>query len=558
MKRVGILLNSMMCDRYIHEMAERLSASDKIELFFIMHHENSLEQESFWDKLKSRMRTRGVLRTLSLILFQIISKVEYKLLSYTSTELQAHKTLLSIETFTQHEICYITPIFSPSGISVRYSEADIAKIKALDLDLMVRGNAQGIFRGDIIHASREGILSFHHGDNRWNRGGPAGFWEVLLRKPSTGFIIQVLSEDLDGGAVIFRGEMRTRRSYSENMVHLFHNSNPYLIKIILAYADTGSLPKAETEIPFGGKLYLTPSFVASMCYLGKTIGLFASMVFNRIVLGRHPRWGVAFVHSDWQKATLRKGIAIKNPPKHFFADPFVVTRAEQTICYVEDYCYEKQKGYIAAIALTGNKGYRLLGTVIEEPFHMSFPFLFEYEGELYMVPETSESGSVRLYKCLEYPLKWEYQYDLLSDIHAFDSMIFEANGVWWLLCTVREQGKSDDSSSLYAFYSDNPISNTWKPHQMNPLIIDSQIGRNGGLLRNEAGNMVRVRQEQGFNQYGKAFSLAEIIALSPDTFHEETIAQFTPEFFEKIQGCHHLHSNGHYTVYDYMKQERLG
>ena len=556
MKKVGILLNSTVCDRYIYETVSKLFESKQVEFFFLMHKKNPNEQESFKDKLRSRIRTKGLFRTIELIFFQAICKVEYKLLSYVSKELHAHKEEFDISKYTHNEIIYLTPIFSKSGISVHYSEEDINRVKELGLDLIIRGNAQGIFRGEIINASKEGIISFHHGDNRWNRGGPAGFWEVFLRKPSTGFILQILSEDLDGGSVIFRGSVRTRRSYSENMVHLFNNSNPYLAKVVLEYAKTGRLPQAEEKFPFGGKLYLTPSLLESLEYLIKTVGLFGSMAIKRLLLRRHLRWGVAFSKGDWQGLALRRGIRIQNPPKHFFADPFVVTREDRTICYVEDYCYEKQKGYITAIELLNGKEYRILGRVIEEEFHMSFPFVFEYQGELYMVPETSENKDVRLYKCVEYPMKWVYQKSLLLGIQALDSIIYEDKGVWWLLCTVMEEGKSDDTSSLYAFYSDNPLSTEWIAHEANPLIVDSMIGRNGGILYRN-GNVVRVRQEQGFNQYGKAFSLAQITSLTPSNFSEKELARYTPEFFKNIKGSHHMHSNGEYTVYDYMKNETL-
>ena len=55
----------------------------------------------------------------------------------------------------------------------------------------------------MLNASKNGIFSFHHGDNLLFRGGPPDFG-VYFSKPLTGFIIQKLTNVLDGGEIIFR------------------------------------------------------------------------------------------------------------------------------------------------------------------------------------------------------------------------------------------------------------------------------------------------------------------------------------------------------------------
>ena len=67
--------------------------------------------------------------------------------------------------------------------------------------------------------AKYGVISLHHGDNRFYRGRPPGFWEVLHRNPRTGFIIQILNEELDNGLVLQRGWQLTRRTYTLN----YHN-----------------------------------------------------------------------------------------------------------------------------------------------------------------------------------------------------------------------------------------------------------------------------------------------------------------------------------------------
>jgi len=181
------------------------------------------------------------MRTFELIVYKSISIIEAKVLSSLSKKFsekfKEYDSLWNLTDFTNVKTIYLNPIFSKSQLLVRYSKEDIEKIKLLNLDLIVRGNASGIFKGDILTVAKDGIISFHHGDNRWNRGSPPAFWEVYLRKPSTGFIIQILNEDLDGGSVIFRGNIPTKRSYTENIINLLTKSNPYMEKIIFDYVE---------------------------------------------------------------------------------------------------------------------------------------------------------------------------------------------------------------------------------------------------------------------------------------------------------------------------------
>jgi hypothetical protein len=556
MKKVGIILNSTDCRKYLYSTVSELAKSNQVELFFLLNRE-ATTQQGLWLKIWSTLKTRGILRSIDLSLFWFITTLEYKFLSIFFEQIKEHKKIFNIEEFNKNNITYLNPTFVNSGSIVSYEEEEIAQIKSLNLDIIIRGNISGIFKGEILKSAKLGIISFHYGDNRWNRGEPTAFWEVYFRKPSTGFIIQILSEELNGGLVLFRGEISTCRSFTENMVKLFNESNPYLAKTILDYAISGKLPSPEEKLPFGELLLEAPTITKSIKYIFMMGMLFLGLVINRLFLHREKRWGVAYCVGAWRDAILRKGLKIKNPPNRFFADPFVITKNERTICYVEDYFYKQKKGCITAIEIIDNNNYIILGPVIEEPFHMSFPFIFEFNQELFMVPETGESNSIRLYKCIEFPLKWSYQKDILTDCNAFDSMIFEHKKRWWLLTNMATKGNSDVCSQLFAFYSDNPLTNKWIAHDLNPLVFNSLNGRNGGILDVVSKFPVRVRQKQGVNSYGCGLTLARITELTPSSFSEQEIGQIFPNFFPNLNGCHHIHSNGKYTVYDYARNEAV-
>ena len=73
-----------------------------------------------------------------------------------------------------------------------------------------------------------------------------------------------------------------------------------------------------------------------------------------------------------------------------------------------------------------------------------------------MCPESSESRDIRVYRCLEFPLKWTLAKVLMSGVNAVDTLIFERNGKWWMLTTLDSADTGDCYSQLYLFHADSP------------------------------------------------------------------------------------------------------
>lgn len=554
-----MLLDSEICSQYLFKTICALQENRQIELHILKN--KCCESVGIYRKVTNLLKAKGFVRAIDVCVFKAVQVAEIVLLSIISKKIKQsifeHTKTLSVLKCAKKSIIDLSPIKSASGLVVRYPQEDVTAIRKLELDVIIRGNASGIFQGEILNVAKLGIISFHHGDNRWNRGGPPAFWEVVFEKPSTGFIIQILNSELDGGVVVFRGNLPTARTFTENQIQLYKDSNPWLERVVLEYAKTGKVLFKEESMPYGGSLLSVPTCCISARYFIKTCARFLRGFIDRCILRRHNRWGVAFCPTTWEKSVLRKGIRIKNQPGRFFADPFVITKNERTICLVEDYCYKSKIGCISAIEIFADNSYEYLGPVVQEDFHMSFPYIFEYCGHIYMVPESIDSNSIRLYKCVEYPMKWRYEKDILSSCSAADSMIFEHNSKWWLLTNMTPEKDMNHSSQLYAFHTDNPLSGEWIPHAQNPLIFDSAVARNAGILNIGTGFPVRVRQKQGFNLYGKSLTLARIMELTPSKFREEEIAAVAPEFFSKIRCAHHLHSNGRYTVFDFLRTDSI-
>src|SRR5262249_26521280 len=149
----------------------------------------------------------------------------------------------------------------------------------------------GILRGGILQCARFGVLSFHHGDNCVNRGGPPGFWEVYHRWTRTGFVVQRLTEELDGGEVLLRGFVPTQATHLLNRALLYGKSYFHLRRLLERIAARGELPPAEQQVPYSGRLFVAPRAHQLAAYLLKRVG--RTLVGNvRNALKRTERWGV--------------------------------------------------------------------------------------------------------------------------------------------------------------------------------------------------------------------------------------------------------------------------
>jgi hypothetical protein len=555
--RIGLLVDSAIASKYVHDFAKWAQVQQDLTVTHLILHvpNHTIDRpRNFVAKLLKSIKQQGLRLTLSKVpskaLFQLILNIERIVLSRDS-RYKNHLDDFDLSTLVKDQI-RVRPILSKSGFVYRFDTEDIRRLRTLNLDLLVRCGS-GILRGDILQVARLGVVSFHHADNQINRGGPPGFWEVYLRQDTTGFTLQRLTEELDGGDVLMRGHFQTKYYYLLNQAALFEKSNHYVKQLIKRVANRGRLPTPLPNVPYSNKLFRSPNAYEAALYLIKLFWLLTKKGFRR-ALRMSYRWEVAYTHSEWKSAVLWRARKLDNPPAHFLADPFVVSKQGKDFCFVEDFDCVKERGSIAVYELRNDRSIRL-GTALEENFHLSFPFTFEYQGTLYMCPETSENKDIRIYRCVEFPLRWELEKVIMNSISAVDTVLFEKNGIWWLFTNTDPTGSGDYCSELSIFSSDSPFGNSWRSHCKNPIFVDAARARNAGLIR-DGEAYYRISQSQGFDTYGKKVLVNKIVELDDSRYSESTLCEITPTFGKGIVGTHHLHSNGRVTVFDFARSAK--
>ena len=261
--------------------------------------------------------------------------------------------------------------------------------------------------------------------------------------------------------------------------------------------------------------------------LAKTAG---RSIFGRIFYSPHWRIGWRFATDEdvWSRGNLggQPWNTLPNLPFRFFADPFPTVWQGQTWLFFEDFDHRRGKGQISAMEFGAGGPAGEVMSILREPWHLSFPYIFEWEETLWMLPESSENKAVSLYRADRFPFRWVKELDLIIDIEASDSIIVRFNDRLWLFTTV-PSGARDVSDSLHLFHAKS-LFGPWLPHARNPVLIDGASARSAGpaVLRN--GTLWRVVQDCE-RRYGAALGLAKVTRIDEEGFEQKVERVIKPD-----------------------------
>ncbi len=216
----------------------------------------------------------------------------------------------------------------------------------------------------------------------------------------------------------------------------------------------------------------------------------------------------------------------KPKPVLFQADPFLFVKKDELFLF-----YELQYGFAPGQLVM--KRTRDLKTwtnpvvVLREPFHLSFPYVFEDKGSVYMIPESEASSSIRLYKANSDLTSFTFVRTLLSQDYVsslncnyVDSHIYKKEGVYYLFTSYMKEWKM--TQELY--FSHDLLNDEFRRHPSSPICISHEYGRNGGSLIVYDGKLLRVSQDC-HKDYGDNVSLHEIIKMNESQYEEQLFAR---------------------------------
>lgn len=221
---------------------------------------------------------------------------------------------------------------------------------------------------------------------------------------------------------------------------------------------------------------------------------------------------------------------IKNPvlttsdildrPAKFVADPFIIKEDEKWYMFFEILDKKTHKGVIGLATSNDFNKWEYKSVVLEEEFHLSYPYIFKYDNNFYMLPEGGNSGYLNLYKAVEFPYKWKRVSSLLRGCYL-DSSIFRYDNIWWIL-SVKKEGDHIKNNNLHLYYSRN-LTDGWKEHPKSPIITDNpKIARPAGRVIVDYEKIIRFAQDDSVD-YGKNVSAFVINKLTPTDYEEKQL-----------------------------------
>ncbi|WP_249694781.1 hypothetical protein [Stappia sp. WLB 29] len=248
--------------------------------------------------------------------------------------------------------------------------------------------------------------------------------------------------------------------------------------------------------------------------------------YRRRILGLH-RWPKENFRTYVMRAGDRAPTSVPCPALSYYADPFLWRRDGRLWLFVEEFRYPEQLGRLIAMEL--GEGLRpgppvpLTMPVLPLREHASYPFLFEADGALYMLPETCSLQALDLYVCDRFPDRWRRVRRIFEQTDAVDSALFRHDGAWWILTCGKPLGQ-DGARTLALYRSEDLLTGTFEPHPVNAEGIfadgDYGFGRGAGsILRDETG-LLRVMQKN-LTYYGQGAEVRRITRLDVDGYREE-------------------------------------
>ncbi len=263
-----------------------------------------------------------------------------------------------------------------------------------------------------------------------------------------------------------------------------------------------------------------------------------------------PNWAVAWRADETGDGRLptiagRPWRRLADDGGRFYADPFVVRHGGRTVLLVEEFPFATGKGIISAVEFGTDGPVGAPRPVIETGCHMSYPFVFEDGGVLYMIPETSGRRQVELWRAVDFPDRWERVAILIDDIDLGDATLHRADGRHYLFGTVRPHwGSSWDG---LAIFTAERLAGPWTPLFSGPAKVDVASARPAGRMFCFGAALVRPFQDSS-GGYGAGLGFARVDQLDEGGYTETTLAALKPA--PPLSGLHTYNRGSGFEVID--------
>ncbi len=423
-------------------------------------------------------------------------------------------------------------------------DGDIARIKAANLDLLLY-LGRDVPGAELTACASLGVWSVQNGATEV----PDQFWDIYEGNPFTLYGPRIIEQKQSRARVVYRSSGTTY------LLSLALTQNAaYWEMVHVLVTQLSDAERLRTEVQLRSEANAKKhemSRTLSNLRMARFLVHWTMRTLRHELTKRlfREQWSIVIqAKPDMQKMIADHGFKIVRPPRdRFYADPFLIERDGRSCLFFEDYRFSSRKGLISCCEIDSEGNCSEPRVVLERPYHLSYPFLFSWQGEIYMIPETLDNRTIEMYRASDFPYTWVHESTLMSDVEAADSTLLHHHDKWWLF-TAGVLDHALPEQTLCLFSADSPWG-PWSAHPKNPVVSDVCHARPAGCLYFENGQLIRPGQDCS-KSYGGAVRLHRVDVLSETDYRETPLASITPDWIPGSTGIHTLNQNAKYRVID--------
>ena len=414
--------------------------------------------------------------------------------------------------------------------------------------------------------ARFGAWNFFFGESQGASEALAGLEEVLGASPVTASGLRIHLGRGRPDRIAYQSWARTFPfSFAKSRDALFAKTAQFLARALrelhidgeqwLARQAEASRPRKDERLPS------TIESIRNISLLGARVAQRAAQKALTV-----EEWSIAFRFADdesWN-GSLDGFVRLDPPRGGFWADPFPLQRDGRSYIFFEELPADSSKAHISVIEVNRDGSTSAPVKVLERDYHLSYPFLVEEGGELYMIPETASNRTVEVYRCVDFPTKWKLERVLLKDVMCADATLHREGERWFMFANQAHPG-ADVNDELCIFTSERLLGD-WEPHPRNPVKSDVRSARPAGRLFWSGSRLYRPGQI-GAPHYGAGIALHRVTRLTGDEYLEEEDRRIVPAGnvdpgqarSDAVLGLHTINRAGDLSVTDaFFRRARFG
>lgn len=442
----------------------------------------------------------------------------------------------------------ISKIYFPSNSEIQIPDIETVEVRdseelagilkkqeasgTVSFDVIINLSSQAVAQS-FVDLAKYGVWELRYLDENINNIKSFGLSELKNNKPNISIIlVNYLPQEIEKR---YSANYNIHYSIYRNYTYILYGVTSFLIKNIKSRNE----PVTDAVIE---KVAEKPGTFDILRYL-------SNFYKNALLKKASPKtqafgnynWGILLGQGSIKDNDLKSLERIDPPEGEFWADPFLLKNNGDLYLFFERFPYSTLRGRISCCKIEHGRATDIKD-ILNSDYHMSFPYIFREDNEIYIIPETSERKRLEVYRCVNFPDKWELYSTAFDGVSMADTVYYkDKEGQRWLFTSLSHPAIHDHCSELYIYKIDSLRFNKIEPHKQNPVIIDSSLARGGGGIFEEDGKIYRVSQINSYGIYGAGVNINEIKTLTLDRYKEEKKREILYKDVDNAVRIHQLH-----------------